>query len=95
MLVAGGDVVIEVRASAVSCPDDPMQLADPLSVGSGTDFLAPIFTEAPTSALHQPMLVTSKAGAGGTIATRAVAHAVAGRCALGVIGIGFFANLWL
>jgi len=91
-LVAGGDVVIEVQASGVSCPDGPMQLVDPLAVGSGTDFLAPIFKEALTSALHQPMRVTNKAGAGGTIAARAVAHAAAGRCTLGVVGIVCFAN---
>jgi tripartite-type tricarboxylate transporter receptor subunit TctC len=92
VLVAGGEVVIEVQASAVSCPDGPMQLVDPLSVGSGSDFLAPIFTEALTSALHQPMLVANKAGASGTIAARAVAHAIAGRHTLGVVGIGCLAN---
>jgi tripartite-type tricarboxylate transporter receptor subunit TctC len=59
VLVAGGDAVIEARASAASCPDGPMQLVDPLSARSGSDFMAPIFAEALTSALHQPMLVTN------------------------------------
>lgn len=92
VLVAGDDVVIEVRAAAASCPDGPMQLVDPPSVGSGSNFLAPIFTETLKSALLQPMLVTKKAGAGGTIAARVVAHAAACRCALDAVGMACLAN---
>ena len=92
VLVAGDDVVMEVRAAPVSCPDGPMHPLDPLSVGSGSDLLAPIFTEALTSALLQPMLVTSKAGAGGTLAARVVAHAAACRCTFGAVGMACLAN---
>jgi len=56
VLVAGGDVVIEARASAASCPDGPMQLVDPRSAGSGSDFMVPIFAEALTRRFINPCL---------------------------------------
>jgi tripartite-type tricarboxylate transporter receptor subunit TctC len=65
---------------------------DPLSVGSGSDFLVPIFAESLASALHRPMLLTNAAGINGTIAPRAIAHATAGSCIVALVGMECVAN---
>lgn len=92
LLVYAGGLAIASHASAATYPDGPIQLVVPFSAGSGSDFIARVFAEALTSTLHQPVLVTNKPGAGGTIAAGAVAHAAADGRTLAVVGMGHLAN---
>src|SRR5258706_14111212 len=74
-LIYAAGLTLAAPASARTFPAGAVQLIVPFSPGSGSDFVARIFGEALTSALHQPVFVTNKPDAGGTIAANSVAQA--------------------
>ena len=91
-LVYGAGLTLLPQAEAKTYPSGPVQLILPFSAGSGSDLLSRVFAEGLTSALGQPVLVTNRAGAGGTIAAGAVAKADPDGQTLAVIGMGHMAN---
>ncbi len=91
-LIYAAGLTFAAHASARTFPAGAVQLIVPFSPGSGSDFVARIFGEALTSALHQPVFVTNKPGAGGTIAASSVAQAAPDGRTLVVIGVGHLAN---
>jgi tripartite-type tricarboxylate transporter receptor subunit TctC len=60
-------------ASAESYPTKPITLVVPFPAGGGNDALARIVAEKMSRSLGQQVVVENRGGAGGTIATRAVA----------------------
>jgi tripartite-type tricarboxylate transporter receptor subunit TctC len=60
-------------ASAQSYPTKPITLVVPFPAGGGNDALARIVAEKMSRSLGQQVVVENRGGAGGTIATRAVA----------------------
>jgi len=61
-------------ASAQDYPTKPITLVVPFPAGGGNDALARIVAEKMSRTLGQQVVVENRAGAGGTIATRAVAR---------------------
>ena len=62
-------------ACAQDYPSRPITLVVPYPPGGGNDLIARIVAAQMSSALGQPIVVENRGGAGGTIATRQVAHA--------------------
>jgi tripartite-type tricarboxylate transporter receptor subunit TctC len=62
-------------ASAQEWPDRPIRLIVPVAAGGGIDLMARITAEALSERLSQRVIVENQGGAGGLIATRAVAKA--------------------
>jgi tripartite-type tricarboxylate transporter receptor subunit TctC len=62
-------------AAAETWPDQPIHIIVPFTAGSATDVVARIVAAEMTKNLRQPVIVDNRAGAGGTIGTRAVAQA--------------------
>lgn len=62
-------------ASAQEWPDRPIRLIVPVAAGGGIDLMARITAEALSQQLSQRVIVENQGGAGGLIATRAVAKA--------------------
>jgi tripartite-type tricarboxylate transporter receptor subunit TctC len=56
-------------------PSRPVKLIAPQAPGGGVDLVARMVADRLQAALGQPFIVENQAGAGGAIATRAVAHA--------------------
>src|SRR4051812_3625595 len=67
MLVVGG-------AQAADYPDHPIKLIVPSAAGGSVDRLARGIGQRLTERLHQPVVIDNRGGAGGTIATEAVAR---------------------
>ena len=63
-------------ASAQDYPTKPITLVVPFPAGGGNDALARLVAEKMSRALGQQVVVENRGGAGGTIATRAVAKTV-------------------
>ena len=63
-------------ARAQSYPDRAIKLVVPFPAGGPTDIMARIAGQSVTSALGQNVVVENRPGAGGTIGSRDVAHAV-------------------
>src|SRR5690242_3073147 len=61
--------------AAQSFPARPLKLIVPFGPGTSTDIVARAFGDEFGKALGQPVIVENRAGAGGTIATAAVATA--------------------
>ncbi len=68
-----GAVVACAPASAQDYPTKPITLVVPFPAGGGNDALARLVAEKMSRALGQQVVVENRGGAGGTIATRAVA----------------------
>jgi tripartite-type tricarboxylate transporter receptor subunit TctC len=68
-----GAVVTCAPASAQTYPTKPITLVVPFPAGGGNDALARLVAEKMSRALGQQVVVENRGGAGGTIATRAVA----------------------
>jgi tripartite-type tricarboxylate transporter receptor subunit TctC len=68
-----GAAVTGTLASAQDYPTKPITLVVPFPAGGGNDALARLVAEKMSRALGQQVVVENRGGAGGTIATRAVA----------------------
>jgi tripartite-type tricarboxylate transporter receptor subunit TctC len=62
-------------ASAADYPAHPITLVVPYAAGGGNDVIARIVAERMSTSLGQQIVIENRGGAGGTIATRQVAHA--------------------
>jgi|KBSSwiStaDraftv2_1062776.scaffolds.fasta_scaffold49949_5 tripartite-type tricarboxylate transporter receptor subunit TctC len=71
-----GAAVTCAPASAQDYPTKPITLVVPFPAGGGNDALARLVAEKMSRALGQQVVVENRGGAGGTIATRAVAKTV-------------------
>jgi tripartite-type tricarboxylate transporter receptor subunit TctC len=78
-------------AFAQGYPTRPITLIVPYAAGGGNDVMARIVADKMGAALGQPIVVENRGGAGGSIATRAVAHAAADGYTLGLGGTGTLA----
>ena len=78
-------------ARAQDFPTRPIALIVPYAAGGGNDVMARIVADKMAAALGQPIVVENRGGAGGSIATRAVAHAPADGYTLGLGGTGTLA----
>jgi tripartite-type tricarboxylate transporter receptor subunit TctC len=78
-------------ALAQDYPTRPVTLIVPYAAGGGNDVMARIVADKMGAALGQPIVVENRGGAGGSIATRAVAHAPADGYTLGLGGTGTLA----
>ena len=78
-----------------SYPSRPVQLVTTISAGMTSDILARMFADKLTQRLGQPVIVQNKPGAGGTIATQAVAGAAPDGYTLLMINVGHSLNPFL
>jgi tripartite-type tricarboxylate transporter receptor subunit TctC len=82
---------VAAPALAQDYPTRPITLIVPYAAGGGNDVMARIVADKMGAALGQPIVVENRGGAGGSIATRAVAHAPADGYTLGLGGTGTLA----
>ena len=80
-----------IPAVAQDYPTRPITLVVPYAAGGGNDVMARIVADKMGAALGQPIVVENRGGAGGSIATRQVAHAVPDGYTLGLGGTGTLA----
>jgi len=73
-------------------PDRPIHLVHGFAAGGGADVTARILAEALTPRLGQPVVVESRAGAGSTVASAAVARAAPDGQTLLLVGSAFAAT---
>ena len=71
----GALLLLASAARADNYPSRPITLVVPYAAGGGNDVMARIVADKMGTALGQPIVVENRGGAGGSIATRAVAHA--------------------
>ena len=92
-LVATALIAAEIATPALAqdYPIRPITLVVPYAAGGGNDVMARIVVDKMAAALGQPIVVENRGGAGGSIATRAVAHAAADGYTLGLGGTGTLA----
>ncbi|WP_454736170.1 Bug family tripartite tricarboxylate transporter substrate binding protein [Cupriavidus necator] len=74
-LAATALVLVSVSAAASTYPDKPIKLVVPFPAGGPTDAMARLIGQNLSSKLGQPVVIDNRGGAGGTIATEAVANA--------------------
>jgi tripartite-type tricarboxylate transporter receptor subunit TctC len=79
-VLAFAALALVTAATSASAEDDkypsrPVKLIAPQAPGGGVDLVARMVADRLQAALGQPFIVENQAGAGGAIATRAVAHA--------------------
>ncbi len=82
---------VATPAVADDYPTRPITLIVPYTAGGGNDVMARIVADKMSAALGQPIVVENRGGAGGSIATRAVAHAAHDGYTLGLGGTGTLA----
>jgi tripartite-type tricarboxylate transporter receptor subunit TctC len=75
MAVAGTILIAGGISAAADYPARPVTLVVPYPPGGGVDAMARVVAAKLSDALHQQFIVDNRAGAGGTIGTRAVAQA--------------------
>ena len=75
-------------ASAQDFPTRPITLVVPYSAGGGNDIMARVAAEKMSPLLGQQIVIENRGGAGGSIATRAVAKAAPDGYTLGLGGTG-------
>jgi tripartite-type tricarboxylate transporter receptor subunit TctC len=92
-LFAASSIMVALAAPALAqdYPTRPITLIVPYAAGGGNDVMARIVADKMGAALGQPIVVENRGGAGGSIATRAVAHAPADGYTLGLGGTGTLA----
>lgn len=67
-------LLVAPSAHAQKFPDRPVQMVVGFPPGGGTDIVARIFADELSQTWRQPVVVENKAGAGGVIATEAIAR---------------------
>ncbi len=67
------------RPAFAAYPDKPIRLIVPFAAGGNADLVARIVAEGMSASLGQPIIVETRAGAGGSLGAAAVATAPAGR----------------
>ncbi len=72
-VVAAGGVTIAISASAQTFPTRQITLVVPFPAGGGNDALARLVAERMSKTIGQQVIVENRGGAGGTVATRAIA----------------------
>ncbi len=94
LIYAAGAAGLTLTSHAIAKPlaSGPVQLVVPFSAGSASDVVARVFAEGLTPALGQPVVITNRPGAGGTIAAGSVAKADPDGRTLAVVGMGHMAN---
>jgi tripartite-type tricarboxylate transporter receptor subunit TctC len=78
-------------AAADDYPSRPITLIVPYAAGGGNDLMARLAADKMSAALGQPIVIENRGGAGGSIATRQVAHAAPDGYTLGLGGTGTLA----
>jgi tripartite-type tricarboxylate transporter receptor subunit TctC len=78
-------------AGAQDYPTRPVTLIVPYTAGGGNDAMARIVADKMSAVLGQPIVIENRGGAGGSIATRQVAHAEPDGYTLGLGGTGTLA----
>ena len=78
-------------ALAQDYPVRPITLIVPYAAGGGNDVMARMAADRMSAALGQPIVIENRGGAGGSIATRQVAHAAPDGYTLGLGGTGTLA----
>jgi tripartite-type tricarboxylate transporter receptor subunit TctC len=84
-------VALTATASAQDYPNRPITLIVPYAAGGGNDIMARIAAEKMSPVLGQQIVIENRGGAGGSIATRAIAHAAPDGYTLGLGGTGTLA----
>src|SRR5271155_871783 len=78
-------------AAAQDYPSRPITLIVPYTPGGGNDAMARVVADTMSTALGQQIVIENRGGAGGSIATRQVAHAAPDGYTLGLGGTGTLA----
>src|SRR5256714_9324990 len=78
-------------SAAQDYPSRPITLVVPYAAGGGNDVMARIVAEKMSKTLGQQIVIENRGGAGGTIATRAVAKSAPAGYALVIGGTGTLA----
>src|SRR3954454_15740482 len=78
-------------AAAEEYPTRPITLVVPYAAGGGNDIMARTAADKMSPALGQQIVIENRGGAGGSIATRQVAHAAPDGYTLGLGGTGTLA----
>src|ERR1700760_199043 len=77
------------QANAADWPAKPIRLVVPSSAGGAADLMGRTFATALAAALGQQVVIDNRPGAGGMIATEAVAHAAPDGYTLMVSGLPY------
>jgi tripartite-type tricarboxylate transporter receptor subunit TctC len=75
LLLASAGCLLPLQAQAQAYPNRPVKLVVGYAAGGGTDIIGRLAAQYLSMRLGQPMVVDNKPGAGGNIATEAVAKA--------------------
>ena len=94
-LVAASIAWTVAPACAQQWPTQPIHLILSVPPGGGTDATARMMAPGVSKALGQPVVIESKTGAGGTVASQYVAHANPDGYAIGLFLSGHAANVVL
>jgi tripartite-type tricarboxylate transporter receptor subunit TctC len=84
-------LALAAPALAEDYPARPITLIVPYAAGGGNDVMARMAADKMSAALGQPIVIENRGGAGGSIATRQVAHAAPDGYTLGLGGTGTLA----
>src|SRR4051812_20113204 len=84
-------ILSAAAAQAQDYPTRPITLVVPYAAGGGNDLLARIAAEKMSKSLGQQVVIENRPGAGGSTATRAVAHAAPDGYTLVIGGTGTLA----
>src|SRR5258708_28864871 len=78
-------------AAAQEYPTRPITLVVPYAAGGGNDIMARVAADKMSPVIGQQIVIENRGGAGGSIATRAVAEAAPGGYTLRLAGTGTLA----
>ena len=91
LLLFGAMAAASSNATAQDYPTRPITLVVPYAAGGGNDIMARTAADKMSPALGQQIVIENRGGAGGSIATRQVAHATPDGYTLGLGGTGTLA----
>jgi tripartite-type tricarboxylate transporter receptor subunit TctC len=91
LIAAVATAATSAAADAQNFPNHPITLVVPYAAGGGNDLLARIAAEKMSKSLGQQVVIENRPGAGGSTATRAVAHATPDGYTLVIGGTGTLA----